>query len=190
MRSWVNLIGIRYNFRYGPRGIRPGCFLCQHWLSTEGNQEIQNKKDNPLLHVQPSKWGSSFFPACRRWEMISGMPLDRMSDKGYLVFFPLDLIPTKIGYTRPLLKTAHVLLLYKYTQAVFFFLTKNGSPEVQPLNVEVTVLGHSRSLRGEDVVFLTSDTSSSFVTRWSAVESKQSPWSLNWTRTVKHGSWH
>ncbi len=73
-----------------------------------------------------------------------------------------------------------------------FFLTKNGSPEVQPLNVEVIfkVLGHSRSLRGEDVVFLTSDSSSSFVTRWSAVESKQSPWSLNWTRTVKHGSRH
>ncbi len=62
-----------------------------------------------------------------------------------------------------------------------FFFTKNGSPEVQPLNVEVMlkVLGHSRSLRGEDVVFLTSDFSSSFVTRWSAVESKQSPWSLN-----------
>ncbi len=119
--AWVNLIGIRCNFRHGPRGIRPGCFLGQHKLSSEENQEIQNKKDNPLLHVQPSKWGSSFFPACRRWEMISGMPLDWMSDKGYLVFFPLDLIPMKTGYTWPLLKTAHVLLLYKYMQAVFLW---------------------------------------------------------------------
>ncbi len=190
--AWVNLVGIRCNFLHGPRGIRPGCFLCQHWLGPVGNQEIQNKKDNPLLHVQPSKWGSSFFPACRGWEMTSGMRLDRMSDKGYLVFFPLDLIPVKTGYTRPLLKTAHVLLLYKNTQSFFFFFTKNGSPEVQPLNEEVmlTVLVHGRSLRGEDVVFLTSDSSSPFVTRWSAVESKQSPWSLNWTGTAKHGSWH
>lgn len=119
--AWVNLVGIRCNFLHGPRGIRPSCFLCQHWLGPVGNQEIQNKKDNPLLHVQPSKWGSFFFLACRGWEMTSGMRLDRMSDKGYLVFFPLDLIPVKTGYTRPLLKTAHVLLLYKNTQSVVFF---------------------------------------------------------------------
>lgn len=107
--AWVNLPGIHCNFLHGPRGISPGCFLCQHWLGPVGNQEIQNKKDNPLLHVQPSERGSSFSPACRGWEMISGMPPDRMCDKGY--FFPLDLIPVKMGYTWPLLKTAHVLLL-------------------------------------------------------------------------------
>jgi len=41
--------------------------------------------------------------------MLFGMPPDRMSDKAY--FLTLDLIPVKMGFTRLLLKTAHVLLL-------------------------------------------------------------------------------
>lgn len=43
-RVWVNLTGILCNFLHGPHGIRPGCFLCQHWLNPLGNLKIQNKK--------------------------------------------------------------------------------------------------------------------------------------------------
>lgn len=57
---------------------------------------------NPVSEALPS-------PRHVEDEMLFGMPPDRMSDKGY--FFPLDLIPVKMGFTRPLFKTAQVLLL-------------------------------------------------------------------------------
>lgn len=77
-RVWVNLTGTLCNFLHGPHGIRPGCFLCQHWLNPLGNLEIQNKKRQSFI-IRPT---SSFSPACQGWEMISGIPPDRMSDKG------------------------------------------------------------------------------------------------------------